>query len=645
MKEPIYDMDKIITLEETSRCGYNDVPMLDDIFIKETSTINTESPKQEKVINVSQSINDKEITWFYNIANDNGWNESGTTYAVDKNGNLITKFAVSSIDAKILDNDGFKLEYADKDKVLEAVKTSRKQINFLKQQKELQEEIKGYPEFNEKAFQLYEPDKTKIRFKNQKNLLRILIDPKNMPLFKLLLTLCSFERKETYDQLINDGIINLNSIQHFHFLARNTFDIISQFVQENEKLPSVKRVLELLELPYSQEFFAEYLLSENDLDLGIESLYRTKKKILCKQLSERMNNNLITPEEAMETLTQIDIMCTPINFSDSFNSLKENLEERKNEIVLSTGIKALDDNNALLKKGQISTVFAYTGSFKTMFCTNMAYNVIKNSGNVLYISLEISSYNMYLNFLSRHSYNFDKKISHSNVKANRLIKEDEEYLFKIIYPDFKDKLKSNLIIYDETDIKRNDYTGFDKLMSEADKKFTKETGKGIDLIIIDHINLFKFETSERNLNDYSAVNHWMSYFRKNCINFLGQKRQVSILCACQSSREGYKKALSEGRYQLTGIAEGNEIERSSQLVLSIFTDEIMRKNNEVVMQILKIRDESPNDSLIEVKLEPEYYAFGVDSKIKEKRNIENQKIDYSSYEKNVAELESDIEEE
>ena len=47
-----------------------------------------------------------------------------------------------------------------------------------------------------------------------------------------------------------------------------------------------------------------------------------------------------------------------------------------------------------------------------------------------------------------------------------------------------------------------------------ENEFIKRTGHGVDLLIVDHINLLKF-SEERKMNDYAAVNHWMSYFRKN----------------------------------------------------------------------------------------------------------------------------------
>ena len=103
----------------------------------------------------------------------------------------------------------------------------------------------------------------------------------------------------------------------------------------------------------------------------------------------------------------------------------------------------------------------------------------------------------------------------------------------------------------------------------------------------------------------------MSYFRKNCVNFLGQNKKIAILCACQSSREGYKEACKNGKYRLTNIAEGNEIERSSQLVLSLYTSEEDYQNNQTHLQVLKYRDGKIPEDTIDINLAPQYYAFDV----------------------------------
>lgn len=572
-----------------------------------------EKDKIDKTMNTKNIIvNNDDDKLYYIYSN---INNQDRIYNFDKNGNLIYELDVNALkNQSNIASGNNTLTEEEKKKLLDAIGEAKKQINFIDEQEKLKEEIKGYPEYNEGITKLYKPSDIITRFKTEKNLLRAMF-PANDDSSdtRLLLSLIKNKNLDYYNQLINDEIIS-SDIFPISTLGYDSIinKFITDFISDNNNLPTIKTIIAAVNLPYSEDFFEEYLYDEQSLDILIEDRYSIMKKYYYDLISEHLKNNTMSSEELVQTLRQVEIKTTSPISDTAFENLKEHIDDSK-DTSLYTGIKKLDDNDAYIKKGKITSVFAYTGSFKTMFCSNASYNVIKQGANVLYLSLEISKYEMYMNFLSRHSNNFDKKISHTDIKNNILNEEDKNYLYNTIYQDFKDKLKEHLIIFDETDLKSNTYASYSKLFTQADNYFNKKNGHGIDLIVIDHINLLKFDSGEKVQNDYSAVNHWMSYFRKNAINFLDQKRQVAILCACQSSREGYKKAMRNKKgYDLTSIAEGNEIERSSQLVLSIFTDDEHRKNNISQMQILKLRDGKSTSELLDVGIDPKYYMFGIE---------------------------------
>lgn len=576
-----------------------------------TTTINiideTKLPPTKE--NTIKSATDSQ--WFYALKNDS--NRSGYIYNIDNDGNLITELQVNSC-GNVYSTENEYIDENQKQQIQKAIENSKKQIDFLKQQEQLKEEIKGYPELNEIALQLFEPDKTLIRFKNEKNQLRAMLDPYKMPLIRILLSMIYLNKYDEFIEMKNKSVISIKDLSPFKsedILVK----LMNDYTIQNKKLPSIQLAFNVIKLPYSAEFCKEYLLNDEELDLEIKRLYNVSTESKIKTMSELLKNYNGPIENIVKLANAIVDSSRPSILIDNFNDLQNYLENKEEEIKLSTGIKELDNKQFQLSKGKICSVFGYTGSFKTMFCTNVAYNNMLNGLNILYISLEISKMEMYINFLSRHSYGYDKKLSHSDIKASRITADDKNYLFNTIYPNFKDTLKNHLIVYDETDISSNTYHVFDKLLSQADKEFIKNTGTGVDMVIVDNLNLLKFGNNGKLQNDYSAVNHWMSYFRKNCIDFIGQKKQVAMLCACQSSREGYKDAKKHNGYSLTSIAEGNEIERSSAYVLSIYTHENDRKENKTQMQILKLRDEASDGELIPILLEPKYYTFGIDKPI------------------------------
>ena len=584
----------------------------------------------------------EDTQWFYVIKtayNDYGDATGfGRIYNIDKEGNLIANLNVDN--CQLTQSDGQEaISEEDKKKLLKSIKNSKEQIDFLARQNELESVIKGFPEVNEPILRLFDPQSTIIRFKNERSLLRAIFTSRDNDIFRALLSLAALNKVELFNELIDNGILKENDF--YAYIIENTllsacktiYMTMIYWINNYSKMPSVEFLANQIGIPYYKEVFDSYLWDEEVIETWVTANYTRMKEHKFKFLMSEINRGSIKEiDEIVDSLNDIQSKYDSSNLKldDKYDDLETYLEEKENEVTLSTGIKALDDRSFQLVKGKICSIFAYTGSFKTMFCTNVAYNAMKNGANVVYISLEIDKREMYFNFLSRHSYSdtFETKISHSDIKVGRINEDEKTYLFNELSPHFKNELKEHLIVYDETDISSNTYSIFTNLLSKAENKFMKETGKGVDLIIVDHINLLKFG-GERMQNDYSSVNHWMAYFRKNSIDFLGKGKQVAILCAAQSSREGFKEATkNHGKYSLTSIAEGNEIERSAAYVLSIYTSDEDRKKNKTQIQILKYRDDAHDDNPIPMLVDPKYYAFGIG------KPVENKTEDEYSNEKN-----------
>lgn len=79
----------------------------------------------------------------------------------------------------------------------------------------------------------------------------------------------------------------------------------------------------------------------------------------------------------------------------------------------------------------------------------------------------------------------------------------------------------------------------------------------------------------------------------------------------QSSREGWKDATRhEGQYKLTALAEANELERASSVVLSTYSNEALINMNAAKVSILKSRNSRATPEPVETFVDPEYYVFG-----------------------------------
>ncbi len=646
----VIDFNKEVTIDQTSMRGEREVLPNIEHYIENEKFLSNKSigrynhsnivdksaeDKLESSNNIIiKEMTDEDVQWFYATK----YNSDGNIYSIDKEGNLIAKLDLS-VYGQLTQTDGKTISDNDIPKIKNALNQCREQINFKKEQEKLQEEIKGYPELNETVCKVFKPVNALLRFKTIKNQLRAILDGKDDDILRIMFSIVWLNKKENFVELFETGVITLEMLDKQSCNPKNKLTkYIYDYVQKYGTLPTIQNAFNVIDLPYSEEFCKEYLYDDVLLNEKFEIMYSNLRKKQYQILANRLTNCTEPVENIMNELQNLLPISKPTVFEDNFDELEEYLENKEDEITLSTGIEALDIEDFQLSKGKICSVFAYTGSFKTMFCTNVTYNNIAKGANVLYVSLEISKMEMYINLLSRHSYQFENKLSHTDIKKANITKEDKEYLLNTIHPDFKEKFKKHLIVYDETDIKSNTYEVFDKLFVNADNEFIKRTGSGIDILVIDHVNLLKFGGNLRGQNDYSAVNHWMSYFRKNCLDFVGKKKPISILCAAQSSREGYKKALKEGKYDLTSIAEGNEIERSSQLVLSIFTNKEDRNNNRTKIQILKSRDDKSNEEMISIDLEPKYYAFGIKSKNSRSNNEQANNINIQGNSKETMDM-------
>ena len=105
----------------------------------------------------------------------------------------------------------------------------------------------------------------------------------------------------------------------------------------------------------------------------------------------------IDTNEVISSIEKLNNKST--NIGNSIETLEDKYGVEQDETLISTAITKIDNIGANFMKGTINTVFGYTGSFKTMYCTNVAYKAMCDGLNVCYISLEISEENMYYNFL------------------------------------------------------------------------------------------------------------------------------------------------------------------------------------------------------------------------------------------------------
>ena len=216
------------------------------------------------------------------------------------------------------------------------------------------------------------------------------------------------------------------------------------------------------------------------------------------------------------------------------------------------------------------------------------------------------------NLISRHSLcnKFSKKIEHRKLKSKTLSRTEWDYIKTDILPDL-DNMSGKFYILDERDIEAYNYFAFDNKLQEIENLCFKETGKGLDLIIVDHIQMLAFTNQDNKQMENTVINRWCNYFRSQCLDFLKSKRQVHVILVSQINRQGYLKALrNHGMYDMTALKEANEIETCASVIIGVFSDTSLIASNQTMIGILKNRDGSRFGDAIQVPANYPYQLIG-----------------------------------
>lgn len=267
------------------------------------------------------------------------------------------------------------------------------------------------------------------------------------------------------------------------------------------------------------------------------------------------------------------------------------------------GIDFVDSLYRGITPKSVNVIAGFTGSMKTTLAANLSYNAVSSGKNVLYISLEVDKRDMFINLVTRHTMSSGQTpIKREVVSKMRYENPDE---FVKISKSFQD-LPGKLLIISEEDINSYSDASFNEVIKNADSEFIKLNGNKTDIIVLDHMQLLKFSDDKRNADPYMIVNHFTSYFRR-----LAAKNDYGVVLLSQTSRGGYEYACKhDGQYQLTGLAESNELERGATFVLSLFSSDSLIASNEIQVQILKNRY---GEKMLEpqtTSVKPEYYMIG-----------------------------------
>lgn len=311
--------------------------------------------------------------------------------------------------------------------------------------------------------------------------------------------------------------------------------------------PTQDKFLELLETDY----YATGTLVTNAEK--IKDYYR-RRSITHSLLQAKIDIN-DTKIEIDETLKELDTRLTKIESNSklfdmeaAFMTINERIQIAKQQgraPGLSTGIQALDAILGPIEATDYVIVAAGTSIGKTALAGQITANVCRVGGTVLYMSGEMSEYEILMRLLSAES-----SITHTTLKHGRLTKQEEK-AFQMAQARMTSDWK--LIIEDMAARTPKD------ILRRA-KRVRAELGQ-LDLIVIDYIDLMGCPNSK--VTDIFQA----TTIKSNVLKQVAMQLGVPILCLVQLNRA--RAHRSDPKPKLSDLRNSGALEQDANKVVMI----------------------------------------------------------------------------
>lgn len=239
----------------------------------------------------------------------------------------------------------------------------------------------------------------------------------------------------------------------------------------------------------------------------LEDLSRKRKYYEClKKATEKASEGEELEEQVFDLMEKLEGLKT--NTSDQDTEELSNIiseifskQQDSNDDLLKFGYSLLDDNIGGLVPGGYSIIGAKSGVGKSTLAMNIAYNVAKQGGKVLYFNLEMGKSSLVQRFMCMLS---DKLTVHKFIRKR--IADSEELSKELV------EVSSILKAFDNNLILDNDSFR----MSEINKKVRELKP---DLVVIDYLQLLQSERGAYGENTEQKIANISRAIRKMTLKY------------------------------------------------------------------------------------------------------------------------------
>lgn len=278
-----------------------------------------------------------------------------------------------------------------------------------------------------------------------------------------------------------------------------------------------------------------------------------------------------------------------------------------------TGYKPLDESLKGAKAGQLWVQAAFTGHGKSTFSRNWAYNQAVMFSEVgghssLTISLEMPYLQVRTSMYAIHSLHpkfLDARMDLGIQKSERVTmglsyediidgklearksKNHERFFEDVVLPDM-DSGKYNEIFIEVADPDKADFTVAD-VQQKAELIYSKSP---FSILFVDHAGLLA--PRKKTGSQTEDTNSVMRDLKRLSMSF-NRGKGIAVVALFQINRTGFREASKrDGIYDLTALSYANEAEKSADIVVTTWADDLYHKpQNQIQFQCLKSRDRTP----------------------------------------------------
>jgi replicative DNA helicase len=292
--------------------------------------------------------------------------------------------------------------------------------------------------------------------------------------------------------------------------------------------------------------------------------------------------------------------------SREIQEAKDRYDHRKNNQIESlgiyTGLEQIDKSLNGLKHTELMIVAAYTAQGKTTFSINMLYQAVLCGWNSALFTLEMTVEEMQDMLYVLHTTNYEVwgdpakphyqkylqyvgQVEYNDVREGRLTPELEEF-YKAAMDDLdsEEEYGRLYIVQPSEKTFTVDDINIKCLEINSDLK-TKD--KVLEFCVIDYLRLLGVPGKSQ--GEREDLNQKIIGIKRLFLTF-NNGQGLRGVSPHQIKREGYVRAMANGGfYMLSDLSDSSEIEKSGDVVITLFMDDAMRKSGLFKICNLKAR--------------------------------------------------------